>query len=198
MRILATPAARRATMILAAAFLSLLDTTGARAQSGYQYELLVEGGAWLPTAAIHHDLESAALAGVAGRYMLAYGFALTASAWWAAPSDKNPTSASQQVSVTQGDLGLEWGKRIASLGSWPVVSLIGGGVGGRTYAPKNVNEPRQSSALGFGSLSLALFLDHFVWRVEARDNLSTWEGLSGKQSLQGNDVQLRAGAGWRW
>jgi hypothetical protein len=198
MRTMIVPAARRAATMLAVALSSVLPVSGARAQSGYDYELRLEGGGWLPTAAISHDLKSASLLGVGGRYMLAYGFALTGSAWWASSADKSATSPSEGVNVTQGDVGLEWGRRVTSLGPYAGVLLIGGGVGGRSYAPKNPSEPDRSSLEAFGAVGLAFDLNHLVWRIEARDNLSTWNGLRDNQSLQGNDVELRAGIGWRW
>ena len=188
------PVARRAVTTLAVALSSLLPASRANAQSGYLYELRLEGGEWMPTSGISNDLHVASLIGLGGRYMLSYGFAVTASALWAAPAAKPAYS----VNVTQGDVGLEWGRRVTSLGPYAGVLLIGGGAGGRSYAPTNPAERHQAVVVAFASVGLGFSRDHFVWRIEARDNLSSWGGLLDNESLQGNDVELRGGIGWRW
>ena len=180
----------------------------AGAQDVYTTEVRVEGGIWVPTQGMKNSLTTAPTVGVSARYIVWRGFSLTASAWFASPNDKiqgppcpcgslvqpNP----ERVAITQGDLGLEWGRRVTSFGEWTLVSSVGAGIGGRGYAPANSTEPHMTAVAGLATLGLSLVHERIALRVEARDYLSTWDGLTNYQPVTGNDLAVHAGIGWRW
>ena len=87
---------------------------------------------------------------------------------------------------------------MTSLGEWTLISSIGAGVGGRAYAPANPTEPHSTSVDGMATMALALVHERVAMRVEARDYLSTWDGLTNHLPVTGNDLAVHAGIGWRW
>jgi len=199
---------RRACTALALVAWGLAPWSGAHAQESYTSEVRIEGGMWVPTGRLGEDLGSAPMIGVSGRYIVWRGFSLTASGWVSSPTDKiQPASCAcpalvqpyaQRVTIKHADLGIEWGRRVTSIGGWTMLSSIGAAVGGRTYAPENPTEAQLSAVDWVGSLDLAVVHHQVAVRIEARDYVSTWYGLLGNEQVGANDLTLQAGLAWRW
>lgn len=162
-------------------------------------------GAFIPTVDQRNLLTDAVLVGGELGWHFVPSFAVVGAFGWAPTRDQltglpgNPlfTGRQEKIDLFQYDLGLEWRLHYSIPAPWPARPYLGAGAGGRTYSFRHVSTSSQTNLLGYGKLGIDVAPADglFGLRLEARDNLTRFKGLSGElvNAATRNDLQLTAG-----
>lgn len=190
----------RGTLVMAAAALAALTLfaphLGAQ-QADRRVELRPVVGIFLPTGQQRDLLRNTVIVGAQAEYLFTPSLGVVGTFGWAPIKDQSVER--NKLNIYQYDLGLEARLRnlspAATITTRPYVAL---GAGARSYREsKRVDGKTESNFLGFGALGVDLAMPNgpFGVRLEARDNVTNFNGLRGEFSKREtrNDVQLTGG-----
>jgi len=95
------------------------------------------------------------------------------------------------------DVGLEAFRPTPMGDAWELRPFIGAGIGGRTYDVENGDT--ETNFAGYGALGTEFQSGRFALRLEGRDYLSRYRGLSGGlDATTRNDIMMMMGAAIHW
>ncbi len=146
------------------------------------FELRPYAGAFIPTGKQRDLLRDAVIVGGQASYRLNPQFAITGTLGWA-PSKDRITAGDQKLDVWQYDLGAElrapsW----VTSGAIDFTPFVGLGAGARTYSYRDLDVDAETDFAGYGAAGVHFANGRFGLRLEARDYLSSFDGLDGKLS----------------
>jgi hypothetical protein len=149
-------------------------------------------GAYLPTGKQEKDLKSAMLAGVQVATEVRPSLDLVGSFQWS-PSKNKYLTAKNRVNLYQYDAGAElMGPKATPFGG-SLKPFVGLGLGARTYHPQTTDLKSTTYFAGYGALGTEFQLSRVGLRLEGRDYLSQFKGVSGtEKGSTRNDVVLAA------
>ncbi|MFO7261665.1 MAG: outer membrane beta-barrel protein [bacterium] len=156
-------------------------------------------GAYIPTGDQRDELKDAFALGTTLAYRVTPALSIVGNFGWS-PSEAKATSAAaaddNDLDLFQYDAGVELGRDF-SLGAsaWTWRPFIGIGAGARTYSFRDRDVDAETDFAGYGAAGVQFDAGRFGLRLEARDYLSSFDGLDGKlsDSSTRNDLFL-AGA----
>lgn len=156
-------------------------------------------GAFLPTGDHGNELDGALMMGSSLAFRASESVSLVGRFTWSGSNAKQ-LAGDPEVKVYSYDLGAEY--RIADLAagrSWRMRPFVGGGVGGRTYNADVSGMTNETDFIGYGTLGIQADYKKIGFRIEARDYLSRYDGLSGTgDRATRNDVGVSAGMAFRF
>lgn len=162
----------------------------AAAQKAAKWELLVPGGALMPTGAQRDAIRSANITAVQLSYVARPAVAITSTFGWARSRDV-AMSGAPKLDVFTYDLGAELRAPRWKKGFTP---FVGGGAGGRSYNHRKLDVEATHNLAAYGSVGGELGIRRVAIRVEARDYVAGFKPLNGAgASRTGNDVVVMAG-----
>lgn len=153
----------------------------AQVQGPLAFSLGPQVGVYIPVQDQADDLSETLTLGAMVRTDLSRWLGVVGSFWWA-PSEAEVPSLSpmeEDVDLFQYDLGFELRPFANRNDNWPIVPFIGGGVGGRSYSFRDLDEGSETDFSGYGSLGGEVVLDRIALRLEGRGYLSDFDGLTG-------------------
>jgi len=115
-------------------------------------------------------------------------------AWAANPSSSDP-------SVFDYNAGIEAFQPFHMTADWQLRPFAGVGLGARTYRnhPGADHPTTQTQFAGYGALGTEFQIRRIALRVEGRDYLSRFQGLSGTDRTRtANDVTVAGGVAFHW
>ena len=186
-----TNSIRLSATLLGATALASATASGAAAQALPRLEARPFFGAYIPTGDQGDLLGDGVSVGVQGGYTLTRHLSLVGSLAWAGSSNRTMLLA-DKVDVYQYDLGAEYRQPIALGGGMRLSPFVGLGAGGRTYQYRDRDTDAQSNVAGYGALGGQLNLGPVGLRLEARDYVSRFKGLTGElsEAKARNDVTV--------
>jgi hypothetical protein len=194
------PATLRASLALVALAALTAFALRAEAQTPVQSAISVRPivGALVATGDERDLLKNAVVAGGQASYNLNSNFAVLGSFAWS-PSEEKTISPRPKVDLYQYDLGIEGKLDDLTSGSSVATrpfAAVGGGA--RTYNLRDVpGSSAQNNPLAFGEIGLDVAPSgrRVGLRLEARDSMTWFKGLSGElqDRKSRNDVQFAAG-----
>jgi hypothetical protein len=149
-------------------------------------------GALIPTGDQRNVINDATLVG--GQLALEMnGFLhLVGTFGYAGPNFDQQVATSGHVHIYQYDLGGEMFKDMELSSGWRLRPFFGLGAGLRTYDLTEAGS--ENYPAGYGALGSEFQLSRFALRIEARDYLTRFKGLSGNEdAATRNEVALSAG-----
>ena len=147
---------------------------------------------YVPTGKQRDVLKDAALVGGQLALEMREFLHLTGSFAWS-PNTDRLRRADNRVSVFQYDIGAEVFRSTPLTGEWMLRPFVGAGIGGRTYDFRDVRTKAHSDPVGYGALGTEFQLSRVSLRVEGRDYVSRFKGLSGlEKTSTRNDVNVWA------
>jgi hypothetical protein len=194
------PATLRASLALVALAALTAFALRAEAQAPVQPAITVRPivGALVATGDERDLLKNAVVVGGQASYNLTSNFAVLGSFAWS-PSEEKTITPRPKVDLYQYDLGIEGKLDDLTSGSSVTTrpfAALGGGA--RTYNLRDVpGSSAQTNPLAFGAVGLDVAPSggRVGLRLEARDNVTWFKGLSGElqDRKSRNDVQFAAG-----
>lgn len=149
------------------------------------------GGAFIPTNAQRSVLSDAVFVGGQLGYEVWHAVTLVGSFGWSPNNDV--------LRVYQYDFGGEFALTRPMSKGWTFRPYLGAGVGGITYDFRDQVTESQTYLTGYGAVGAEFELYSLAVRLEARDYLSDWKGLDGKQpSSIRNHVTLALGTAFHF
>ena len=183
----------RTTMLFLA--LLLVSTTAATAAER-QPEFRLFTAAYVPTGEQSDVLKSALLVGGQAGLELATKLHLVGTFAYARPSPERLTIA-DKVNFYQYDVGLEMFRAYTASRQddhWTFRPFLGVGAGGRTYDLKDVDAKATTNLAGYGAVGAEMQHLNIAMRLEARDYVSRFKGLTGNDKASTrNDLVLGGG-----
>ena len=181
------------TMLLSATLLGAAVASGAAAQSisASRFEARPFLGAYLPTGAHREVLGDAITIGAQGGYAITEHISLVATFGFAASSDKH-IPLDDDLDLFSYDIGAELTKSFL-VGSGVTLSpFIGLGAGGRTYDYRERETDSETNVAGYGAIGGQLRMGTIGVRIEARDYVSSFKGLTGEMTewTSRNDISI--------
>ena len=150
-------------------------------------------GAFLPVGDQRNVLKDAALVGGQVALEVQPALHLVGSFAWS-PNENRPMLARNTVDLYQYDVGAEGFHTTTLSNDWTFKPFIGLGVGGRTYHLRDVAVKAQTDPVGYGSLGSEFQLSRIALRLEARDYVSRFKGITGGNAAKTrSDVGVTAG-----
>lgn len=181
------------------AAISITATTAAAQDRAVEIRAL--SGGFIATGDLRHDVTDAGFYGGQVAWQFHPNWAAVGTFGWA-PTGSRTLAPNRHVDAYQYDLGLE-GRlpAVTTLAGTDVGLFLGTGFGGRTYQVRN-DGGSDTQFDGFGSIGVDLSTasSPLVFRTEARDYLSSYQGLNGTltSTKTRNDVAVFAGFGYRF
>jgi hypothetical protein len=181
---------------LTAALLGLAFTApfaDAQMKAPPRLELRPFVGAYVPTGDQSDLLKTGVTAGAQAAYALTRHLSAVGTFSWSSSEEKN--FASDDINVFQYDLGAELAANKMLSPILMFRPFVGLGVGGRSYDYRDRESDAETNLAGYGSLGAQLQLGRVGWRLEARDYVSGFKGLSGEMSSTKtrNDISIASG-----
>jgi hypothetical protein len=156
-------------------------------------------GAFVPTGDHGDELDGALMMGSSLAFRTSETLSLVGRLTWSGSNAKQ-LSGSPEVKVYSYDLGAEY--RVADVAagrSWRLRPFVGGGVGGRTYNADVSGMKNETDFVGYGALGIQADYKKIGVRIEGRDYLSRYDGLSGTDDrATRNDIGISAGLAFRF
>jgi hypothetical protein len=179
---------------LFAVLLTPLALASASAQKPLGIELRPFVGAYLPTGEHANVLKPGTVVGFQAMVKASEYLSAVATAAWSLTEDKT-ASLDGAVEVLPYDLGAEAGMNRALANGMVLRPFVGLGIGGRSYGYRDREPHPQHSLSGYGAAGGQLQLGRLGLRIEARDYISGFKGLSGElaQRKTRNDVTIATG-----
>jgi outer membrane protein with beta-barrel domain len=181
-----------------AAMLALALSSGtvqkaAAQQPTHRFELVPFSAAFVPTGAHANTLESGFGAGLLGAYAFNQHFSAVGRFAYSSTEDRSTTN--EDVNVFTYDIGAEAGIDKQLTAAIKIRPFLGVGMGGRAYDYDDRESESQYDVAGYGAGGAQLMMGRFGWRVEVRNYLSGFKGLSGElDSRQArNDLSISSG-----
>jgi hypothetical protein len=156
-------------------------------------------GAFIPTGDQRDELDGALMVGSSVAFRASQTLALVGRFTWSGSNAKQ-LAGQPEVKVYGYDLGAEY--RIADVAAgrgWRIRPFAGGGVGGRTYDTDASGMTNETDLVAYGALGIQADYKKIGFRVEGRDYLSRYDGLTGAgDRATRNDVGVSAGMAFRF
>ena len=185
----------RFTMSVAAAlFATSVAAGGAGAQSSSESPLEIRPfvGAFIPTGDQREMIDDAITAGVQGAYTVTSYLSIVAT-FSVTPSSDTRLALDDDLDVFSYDIGVEIRKVFIVTKTGVTLSpFLGLGGGGRTYDYRTLETHAESNITGYGALGAHLSMGAIGFRIEARDYVSSFNGLIGEMNAwqTRNDVAI--------
>ena len=177
-----------ATLLVAA----VASESGAQSISTGRFELRPLVGAYLPTGD-HRDLLSDAITiGAQAGYAITENVSLVATFGGTSSSDRQ-IPLDDDLDLFSYDIGAELTKSFpVGSGTMTFSPFIGLGAGGRMYDYRNRETDPETDFAGYGAIGGQLRLSTIGIRIEARDYMSAFQGLTGEMTERTarNDVSI--------
>ena len=182
------------TMLLSVTLLGAAVASDAAAQSisAGRFEARPLVGAYLPTGAHREVLGDAITIGAQGGYAITEHISLVATIGFAASSDKQ-IPLDDDLDLFSYDIGAEVTKSfLVANGGMTLSPFIGLGAGGRTYDYRERETDSETNVAGYGAIGGQLRMGTIGVRVEARDYVSSFKGLTGEMTerTSRNDISI--------
>lgn len=183
----------RVLMLLSTALLALAVTV---AQAEPVPEVRVFAGAYVPTGDQADVLKESMLVGTQVGIEAAHMVHLLGTFAYATPEPDHPTIGND-VHIYQYDAGAEIFRVISASREndhWTIRPFIGAGLGARTYDFFDLDSESETNFVGYGSLGTEIQHTNIALRLEARNYISRFKGLTGEEATSTrNDLALGAG-----
>lgn len=159
-----------------------------------RWELVVPGGAIVPTGAQRDAIKRGNLTAIQLTYIARPALAITSTMGWARSRDI-ATVGDPKLDVFTYDVGAELrSPRWAAAKTYSFSTFAGAGAGGRSYNYRKLDVDATHNLAAYGSVGGELGIRRVRVRLEARDYLSGFKPLSGEGTVRtGNDVVVMAG-----
>lgn len=186
---------KRFTMLLAATLcVTSVAASGAVAQALSESRLEIRPfiGAFIPTGDQREMIDDAITAGVQGAYTVTSYLSIVAT-FSVTPSSDTRLTLDDDLDVFSYDIGAELRKSFTLTKTGVTLSpFIGLGGGGRTYDYRTRETHAESNVTGYGALGAQLSMGSIGFRIEARDYVSGFNGLTGEMTewQTRNDVAI--------
>jgi hypothetical protein len=169
-----------------------LATTAAAQSADSRFEVRPFIGAYIPTGDQRDVLDDAITVGAQGAYAVTNNLSIVGT-FSLTPSSNKQISLYDDVDVFTYDIGAELHKSF-SVGSrgMRLSPFIGVGAGGRTYDYRDLDTNSETTFAGYGAIGGHVQRGSIGFRLEARDYVSSFKGLSGEltESETRNDVAI--------
>lgn len=173
--------------------LALLLSLPIEARAQYKPEIRPFAGVLVPTGDQRDLLKDAFLAGGQLGVELADRFHVVGTFGFAGPDFDQSVASSGHVHIYQADIGGELFKDMPLDNGWSIRPFLGLGGGVRTYDPTDAGSSKSYPA-GYGALGSEFQVSRVAMRLEARDYLTRFKGLSGNGDVSTrNDVAISLG-----
>jgi len=146
-------------------------------------------GAYVPTGDQRDELKDAFALGTTLAFRATPALSIVGSFGWSPAEAKLASAAAadddaaNDLDLFQYDAGLELGRDFAlGASAWTWRPFIGIGAGARTYSFRDRNVDSETDFAGYGAAGVQFDAGRFGFRLEARDYLSSFDGLDGKLS----------------
>ena len=150
-------------------------------------------GAFVPTGDQRDVLQDTWMVGFQGGIELVDRVHAVATLAWAANRHSN------DVALWDYNAGIETFQRYGMGTDWQFRPFIGAGLGARTYVDHANNDHGETVFTGYGALGSEFQLNRLALRVEARDYISRFKGLTGDdQADTRNDLAFTGGVAFHW
>jgi hypothetical protein len=158
------------------------------------YELRSFVGGFVPTGSQGNTLENGATMGLQGAYNFNRFFSAVGTFAYSTSQDKE-TFSNDDVNVFQYDIGAEAGLDRQLTSSLTLRPFLGLGMGGRAYDYNDRHVDTQYNIAGYGAGGAELRMGRYGWRLEVRDYVSGFKGLSGELDSYRtrNDLSIASG-----
>lgn len=182
------------TMLLSAALLGAGVAGDAAAQSirAGRFEVRPLVGAYLPTGDHREILNDGITMGAQGGYAITKHVSLVSTFSLAASGDKH-IPLDDNLDLFSYDVGAELTKSfLIGNGGMTLSPFVGVGGGGRTYDYRDLATDSESNFAGYGSIGGQLRMRTIGVRLEARDYVSSFKGLTGEMTepTARNDISI--------
>lgn len=182
------------TMFLSATLFgpSLVPSAAAQSVSESRLEVRPFIGAFIPTGTQRDMLDNAITVGAQGAFALTSYLSIVGT-FSVTPSSDTRLSLDDDLDVFSYDIGAELQKSFIVTGTGVTLSpFIGLGAGGRTYDYRDRDTHAESNVAGYGALGAQLRMGSIGFRLEARDYVSSFTGLTGEMTDREtrNDVAI--------
>ena len=181
---------------IGAGLLTLLivsETADAQASTPRRLQFWTTVAAFVPTGANSHVLKNGSAFGSSVSFALTPTVSLTGS--FLKASSKEESIAADGIDVYQYDIGAEAGTVVIGNASWRLRSFLGAGIGGRSYNYQDLDIAAQHNLSSYAAVGTQLQVGRLGWRIQARDYVSGFKGLSGElgSSATRNDLMFSSG-----
>ena len=158
-----------------------------------RYELRPFAGAFVPTGSHANTLKTGATAGLQGAYNFNRYFSAVGT--FAFTSTEQEVFTGDDVDVFQYDIGAEAGIDKQLTSALTLRPFLGLGMGGRAYDYNDREAESQYNVAGYGAGGAELRMGRYGWRIEVRDYVSGFKGLSGELDSRRtrNDLSISRG-----
>ncbi len=150
-------------------------------------------GAFVPTGAQRDALKDTWLVGGQAALEVADFTHLVGSFGWAT------NRRSKDVCVYDYTAGVEGFQPLRMTDTWEARPFLGLGLGGRTYVDHGNGDHKEITWGGYGALGTEFQLDRFAVRIEGRDYVTRFRGLTGDDKAKArNDLTFATGVAFHW
>ena len=181
-------------MLVSAALLGTVAASDAAAQSIRAGRLEVRPlvGAYLPTGDHGEILSEAITIGVQGGYAITEHVSFVATFGFTGSGDKR-IPLDDNLDLFSYDIGAELTRSFpVGDGGMTLSPFVGVGAGGRTYDYRDLTTDSESNFAGYASIGGQLRMKTIGVRLEARDYVSSFKGLTGEMTERTarNDISI--------
>jgi hypothetical protein len=151
------------------------------------------GGAFLPTGSHKSSLKNGFSMGAQGAYSFNEHFAAVGTFAWARSVEHS--AIEPQVNVFQYDVGAEASVSKQVTSRFTLRPFLGIGLGGRAYDYDDHDSDAQYNVAGYGAGGAQLEMGRIGWRLEVRNYVSGFKGMSGELDSRQtrNDLMISHG-----
>ena len=173
--------------------LAALASVPIAAQAQVQPEIRPFVGAFIPTGNQREVFKDALMTGGQMAVEVNEQFHLVGMFAFSNPKFKAQVPGSDHIRAYQSDVGAELFRRVDLENDWTFRPFVGIGGGVRTFDPSGSAKAKHYAA-GYGALGAEMQLNRFALRLETRDYLMNFKGISGgEKSSVRNEIAISAG-----
>jgi hypothetical protein len=169
------------------------ETAGAQQSILSRFQTRTTVGAFIPTGAHGNLFDAGPAFGSQVSFKVNETFSIVGAFLRSSSEEESPTS--DEVDIYQYDIGAEAGTSVMGSARWHLRPYIGVGIGGRSYNYADITGEAQHNLAGYASAGAQLQLGRAGIRLEARDYVSNFKGLSGEyeSGKTRNDLMVTTG-----
>jgi hypothetical protein len=150
-------------------------------------------GAFVPTGPQRDFLKDTWLVGAQAALEIADQAHVVGSFAWA------PNRTSHDVCVYDYTAGVEGFHAVPMRAGWQFRPFLGLGLGGRTYVDHANSDHKQATWGGYGALGAEFQASRIAIRLEGRQNLTRFTGLTGNDKAEARtDLMIGTGVAFHW